>query len=69
MVGWFPLDANGAPVVRHGIDNEALSIWGSLPNIVTDVAMLILPMRVVWNLHLATRLKVGLAITFLVGSL
>lgn len=51
------------------INKEALFIWGSLPNIITDVIMFVLPIRIVWNLHISKRLKVGLTATFIVGSL
>ena len=51
------------------IDKEAFFRYGSLPNIITDIVMLVLPVRVVWNLHTTTRLKIGLTITFLTGSL
>ncbi|THV51512.1 hypothetical protein BGAL_0108g00080 [Botrytis galanthina] len=50
------------------INKEAFFIWGSIPNIVTDIIILILPMRVVWNLHATRRMKIGLTITFAVGS-
>ncbi|KAH8426118.1 uncharacterized protein LDX57_003860 [Aspergillus melleus] len=43
--------------------------WGGFSNIVTDVIMMILPMPVVWELHASTRLKLGILITFLLGSL
>ena len=43
--------------------------WGSFPNIVTDVAILILPMPVVWNLHTSNNMKVGLTLTFLLASM
>ena len=49
-------------------DENAFYRWGSLPNILTDVVMLILPMPIVWNLHISKRLKLGLTITFLTGS-
>lgn len=42
--------------------------WGLFPNIVTDLVMLILPLPVVWRLHASPRVKAGLTITFLVGS-
>ena len=51
------------------IDKEAFFIWGSIPNIVTDIVMLAVPMRVVWNLQTTTRLKIGLTVTFAIGSL
>ncbi|CAG8955434.1 hypothetical protein HYFRA_00010299, partial [Hymenoscyphus fraxineus] len=43
--------------------------WGSFPNIVTDVAILILPMPVVWNLHTNMRMKVGLTLTFILAGI
>lgn len=51
------------------INREAFFIWGSIPNIVTDIVMLIVPIPVVWNLHTTTRLKIGLTATFAIGSL
>lgn len=66
LIGWFPFDADRVPKIQHGVDNH---IYTSLLNIVTDVLMLILPMHVVWKLHLSAYLKVGLTITFLVQSL
>jgi len=50
------------------IDKEAFFIWGSIPNIITDVVMLVLPMPMVWKLHTSKRIKLGLTITFAVGS-
>lgn len=41
------------------VNRNALCIWSSLPNIATDVALLILPMRVVWNLHATRHTKVA----------
>ena len=53
----------------HSIDPNYLQIYMSVPNIVTDVLMLLLPMPVVWRLHLPRSVKLGIALTFLVGSL
>jgi len=43
--------------------------WGSFPNIVTDVAIIVLPMPVVWRLHTTRNMKVGLTLTFLLGGI
>lgn len=43
--------------------------WISLPNLVTDVAMLILPLPVIWGLQIGRSRKIGLTLTFLLGSL
>ena len=53
----------------HCVNENAFYRWGSMPNIVTDIVMLILPMPIVWRLHISTRLKVGLTIAFATGSL
>ncbi|MCJ1466281.1 hypothetical protein MMC07_004900 [Pseudocyphellaria aurata] len=66
-----PFAANWDPTMPGAIciDKEPLFIWSSFPNIVTDIIMLVLPIRIVWNLHISQRLKVGLTLTFMVGSL
>lgn len=66
-----PFAANWNPALpgAYCIDKEAFFRWGSLPNILSDIVMLVLPLRVVWNLHTTTRLKIGLTLTFVVGSL
>ena len=65
-----PYAANWNPALAgaHCIDKEALFRWSSMPNIVTDVAMLILPLPIIWHLQTNKRMKAGLTITFLVGS-
>ena len=64
-----PFSANWDPSPGACINKEAFFIWSSMPNIVTDIIMLVLPIRVVWKLHTTTRLKIGLTLTFAVGSL
>lgn len=41
----------------------------SLTDIVTDVVMLILPIPLVWNLQTSRKVKIGLMVTFLTGSM
>jgi hypothetical protein len=43
--------------------------WSGLPNIITDVFILILPIPIVLKLHASTQLKSGILITLAVGSL
>jgi hypothetical protein len=50
-------------------DIQAHFTWASLPNIITDLVMLILPIPVIMKLYASWRVKVGILITFLVGSL
>ncbi|KAI0428587.1 putative alpha-xylosidase [Xylaria sp. FL1042] len=71
LAACHPFSANwGSSQVQasHCINKEALFVWNSFPNIVTDVAMLGLPLPIVWRLHASTQLKLGLTITFLVGG-
>lgn len=43
--------------------------WGTLPNVFIDLMMLILPQPVVWSLQVPGQVKLGLAVTFLTGSM
>ena len=43
--------------------------WASLANIITDVAMLVLPLPIIWNLHKSRSDKIGLTITFATFSM
>ncbi|KAJ4296423.1 hypothetical protein N0V90_006468 [Kalmusia sp. IMI 367209] len=52
----------------HCVNQAYMFRYGSIPNIVTDVVMLILPMPLVWNLHASNKVKLGLFVTFLLGS-
>lgn len=66
-----PFEANYNPTLPKAkcINKESFFIWTSIPNIVTDVVMLVLPLPIVWNLHNTRRIKAALTFTFLVGSL
>ena len=41
----------------------------SIPNLLTDIAVLVIPMYAIWHLHARTAQKIGLMITFLTGSM
>lgn len=51
------------------LNGGAFYRWGSLPNILTDIALLVLPMPIVWNMKASTNMKIGLTLTFLTGSM
>lgn len=55
--------------VSHCIDAPRYWQGMSVPNIITDLAMLVLPMPVVWRLKMPKRQKMALTGIFLVGSL
>ncbi|KAI1175096.1 putative alpha-xylosidase [Nemania sp. FL0916] len=58
-----------AEQAAHCIDTEALFVWGSFPNILTDIVLLVLPIPIVWKLNASIGLRIGLIITFLFGSI
>lgn len=52
----------------HCIDPNTFWRYSTLPNIPIDAAMFLLPLPCIWKLHLSWRDKVGLAVTFMTGS-
>ncbi|KAI8627305.1 hypothetical protein F5Y19DRAFT_486914 [Xylariaceae sp. FL1651] len=72
LVACRPLSANwGPPKVQatQCIDKEPIFVWGTLPNVLTDAILLVIPLPIVWNLHMATNLKMALTFTFLIGGI
>lgn len=61
---WDKTIANG----HCGVNTSAFSKYSALPNIVTDVCLLILPMPAIWKLHATRSTKIGLTATLLTGS-
>ncbi|KAF2150163.1 hypothetical protein K461DRAFT_323616 [Myriangium duriaei CBS 260.36] len=55
-------------VEGHCFDTTAYYRYASLPNTITDVFMILLPIPAVWSLHTSRSTKIGLTITFLTGS-
>ncbi|MCJ1260736.1 hypothetical protein MMC22_000598 [Lobaria immixta] len=43
--------------------------WPSVPNVVTDLAILLMPLPTIWRLHTSVNQKIGLTMTFLTGSI
>lgn len=64
----FAYNWNRTSIVGTCVDEQAFYRWGSLPNIITDVAILCIPMPIVWKLHTSKKMKVGLTIAFFTGS-
>jgi len=50
------------------INTQALFMYSSIPNIITDLVMLVLPLPTIWNLKAATHVKVGVTLTLLTAS-
>ena len=52
----------------HCVDVHKVYQWITLPNIITDVMILLLPIPTIWRLQMPGIKKVGLTVTFLTGS-
>lgn len=50
-------------------DKQLLAVLPPIPWIVTDLAILIMPIPMVWNLHLPRVQRIGLVCLFLLGGL
>lgn len=53
----------------HCININKAYQWITFPNILTDAVILILPLPVIWRLHVSKNQKLGLTVTFLAGSM
>ena len=51
------------------IDAPHYYIGVAVPNIITDITILVLPVRMVWRLQTSLGQKIALSLTFLTGSL
>lgn len=60
---------NSEEQAKYCFNRETLFIWLSFPNIITDVAMLVLPLPVVWKLNAPMAIRLGLTATFVISSL
>lgn len=56
-------------IVGHCINVTYYWRYISLANIISDVAMLVLPLPVIWKLHISLAQKLSLTVLFLTGSL
>jgi hypothetical protein len=66
-----PIEAAWTPAIQGKYCNDILGhlTYSPISNIVTDVAMLLLPLPVVFKLKAPRSVKIGLACTFLLASL
>lgn len=67
----IPLKAYWDPHIQGArcISRDALFRYSTLPNIITDICMLILPFPVIWRISISTRDKLGLTLTFCTASM
>ena len=65
-----PVRSSWDPRVPNNCGNRyVFNVVGPLPWILTDFAILICPLPMVWRLHTTTRHKIALGGIFLVGAL
>ncbi|KAF2869202.1 hypothetical protein BDV95DRAFT_578592 [Massariosphaeria phaeospora] len=64
----FSAQWNPAIMRAHCGDLSAMYTYITVPSILTDVVMLVLPLSVVWKLQVSVATKIGLVATFLIGS-
>lgn len=50
-------------------NKQEFFLWASLPNILTDLVMLAMPIPIVYNLNVSMKVKLGLILTFATGIL
>lgn len=66
----LPIQHNWDPSIpAHCGSKQLLAIIPPIPWIVTDLVILLMPLPMVWNLHLPRLQRVGLAGLFLLGGL
>ncbi|TGO50789.1 hypothetical protein BOTNAR_0379g00010 [Botryotinia narcissicola] len=50
------------------IDNTAVLTWATVPSIMTVIVIFLIPVPVVWKLNVCLRVKVELAVEFIIGG-
>lgn len=65
----FAANWNTAILKASCMNISAIYAWASLPNIITDMIMLILPLPMIWKLHTNLQTKIQLTVTFVIGSM
>lgn len=68
---WYLIESGGTLSVDtcHFIGLIPLGTWISLPHVMTDLLMLVLPLPLVWRLQAKAWKKLGLMVVFLAGGL
>ena len=66
----IPLAFLWDPTIKgHCFNQNAYWAWGSLPNIITDVMMIVLPIPAIWKIQLSWKDKIGVMLTFMTGGM
>jgi hypothetical protein len=56
-------------IQAHCVNNKEFYIGNAVPNIVTDVIILAMPIRIIWSLQTTMMQKATLSFIFLLGGL
>ncbi|KAF2242501.1 hypothetical protein BU26DRAFT_570585 [Trematosphaeria pertusa] len=65
-----PIAATWDTLVRGKcLDTAALFKWSCLPNVITDLVMLVLPMPKIWTLKASWRMKFGITLMLLLATI
>ncbi|KAL9581644.1 MAG: hypothetical protein Q9212_003776 [Teloschistes hypoglaucus] len=66
-----PIQYNSNRTIPGGHCGDIMSLfrWSGLPNLITDIVMIILPLPMVLKLQLPRSQKAGLALTFIIGGI
>jgi hypothetical protein len=65
-----PISALWTSIYREKcISTDEYLAYAAIPNVVTDLVMLVLPFPTIWNLRLEKRVKIGITITILTDSM
>ena len=51
------------------MDVASFYVYCSIPNIITDVVILLLPLPMIFTLHISQSQKLGLSMVFLLGTM
>ncbi|KAL2064279.1 hypothetical protein VTL71DRAFT_4773 [Oculimacula yallundae] len=69
IIQCIPMEAIWNPTIKgHCINLKASFIGNAIPNILTDIAILALPMQQVWALQTSVTQKIQISFVFLLGS-
>ena len=67
--GWLWLNTYTVHQIGHCGNLIAIYCAVSIPNVLTDVAILVLPLHGIWHLCMKRARKIGLTITFMTGGM
>lgn len=66
-----PVEKYWKPWIKEGrcLDVKAINIVAASFNSVSDISILIMPQKLIWNLQMSLKKKIGISMVFLTGGL